>query len=138
MSKSLGNVISLSDGSESITRSVMSMYTDPKRIRATDPGTVEGNPVFIYHDAFNPDREMVEDLKTRYRLGKVGDVEVNRYLNEALQKFLFPIRERRIEAENLDIRGILEKGTSDARLLAVETLERVKDLMHLRYEKLNR
>jgi tryptophanyl-tRNA synthetase len=138
MSKSLGNSISLSDDPETIRKIVMSMYTDPKRIRATDPGTVEGNPVFIYHDAFNPNRELVEDLKARYRLGEVGDVEVKMYLNDALQKFLLPIRERRMKSENLDIRGILEKGTSEARVLAIETTERVRDFMHLNYKNLNR
>lgn len=138
MSKSLGNVISLRDDSETIRKNIMSMYTDPKRIRATDPGTVEGNPVFIYHDAFNQNRELVEDLKARYRVGKVGDVEVKRHLDASLQSFLSPIRERRIKAESLDIREILYKGTLDARVLAIETLERVKGLMHLRYENLNR
>ena len=76
MSKSLGNTIHLSDEPDDVKKKVMRMYTDPKRVRADIPGTVEGNPVFVYHDAFNPDTAEVEDLKARYRAGKVGDVEV--------------------------------------------------------------
>ena len=78
----------------------MSMYTDPKRVRADIPGTVEGNPVFDYHDAFNPDKAEVEDLKARYRAGKVGDVEVKEKLAPALNAFLDPIRERRPQYES--------------------------------------
>jgi tryptophanyl-tRNA synthetase len=95
MSKSLNNAILLADDRETVDEKVMGMYTDPNRIRADIPGTVEGNPVFIYHDAFNPDTEEVEDLKTRYRKGKVGDVEVKRKLAKAINQFLEPIRERR-------------------------------------------
>src|SRR5215831_13549366 len=95
MSKSLGNTIHLSDSADEVKKKVMSMYTDPKRVRADVPGTVEGNPVFTYHDAFNPDLAEVEDLKTRYRTGKVGDVEVKRKLADALNRRLDPIRERR-------------------------------------------
>ena len=75
MSKSYGNTIDLSDSAADVEQKVRQMYTDPKRVRADIPGTVEGNPVFIYHDAFNPDRDEVEDLKTRYREGRVGDVD---------------------------------------------------------------
>src|SRR3989449_7836272 len=95
MSKSIGNTIMLSDGAETVRRKVMSMYTDPTRLRATDPGHVRGNPVFVYHDAFNQDRDEVNDLKRRYRAGKVGDVEVKRKLAAALNRFLEPNRERR-------------------------------------------
>ena len=84
MSKSYGNTIDLSDDAETVRKKVMQMYTDPKRVRADIPGTVEGNPVFIYHDAFNPDTAEVEDLKARYRAGKVGDVEVKKKLAKAL------------------------------------------------------
>ena len=84
MSKSYGNAIDLSDDAETVRKKVMSMYTDPKRVRADIPGTVEGNPVFTYHDAFNPDTGEVEDLKARYRAGKVGDVEVKKKLAAAL------------------------------------------------------
>ena len=91
MSKSLGNTIHLSDTTDEVKKKVMRMYTDPKRVRADIPGTVEGNPVFIYHDAFNPDRGEVEDLKSRYRAGKVGDVEVKTKLATALNAYLDPI-----------------------------------------------
>ena len=92
MSKSLGNAIFLSDDEKTVNQKVRGMYTDPNRIRADIPGTVEGNPVFIYHDAFNPDVDEVNDLKARYRLGKVGDVEVKRKLARAINAFLEPIR----------------------------------------------
>ena len=86
MSKSLGNTIHLSDEPDEVKKKVMRMYTDPKRVRADIPGTVEGNPVFIYHDAFNPDTAEVEDLKARYRAGKVGDVEVKTKLAQRAQR----------------------------------------------------
>ena len=95
MSKSLGNTIHLSDEPDEVKKKVMRMYTDPKRVRADIPGTVEGNPVFVYHDAFNPDTAEVDDLKARYRAGKVGDVEVKTKLANALNAYLAPIRERR-------------------------------------------
>jgi tryptophanyl-tRNA synthetase len=95
MSKSLNNAIFLSDTPQEVERKVMRMYTDPKRVRADIPGRVEGNPLFIYHDAFNPHREEVEELKTRYRAGKVGDVEVKQKLALALNAMLDPMRERR-------------------------------------------
>ena len=95
MSKSLGNTIHLSDTADEVKKKVMRMYTDPKRVRADIPGTVEGNPVFIYHDAFNPNMAEVDDLKARYRAGKVGDVEVKTKLAAALNAHLDPIRERR-------------------------------------------
>ena len=95
MSKSLDNAIFLSDDAAMVRRRVFSMYTDPNRVRADIPGTVEGNPVFIYHDAFNPNKAEVEDLKARYRAGQVGDVEVKEKLAAALNNFLEPMRERR-------------------------------------------
>ena len=98
MSKSYGNTIDLSDDAETVRKKVMQMYTDPKRVRADIPGTVEGNPVFVYHDAFNPNVAEVEDLKARYRAGKVGDVEVKKKLAAALNGVLDPMRERRAEA----------------------------------------
>src|ERR1700730_9303635 len=94
MSKSLGNCIYLGDSPDAVRTRVMSMFTDPKRIHLTDPGTVEGNPVFTYHDVFNPDKAEVEDLKERYRRGTVGDVEVKEKLFKALNTFLEPIRTR--------------------------------------------
>ena len=95
MSKSIGNCIYLSDSPDQVRKRVMSMFTDPTRIHPTDPGHVEGNPVFTYHDVFNPDKAEVEELKERYRKGTVGDVEVKQKLFKALNEFLEPIRARR-------------------------------------------
>jgi tryptophanyl-tRNA synthetase len=135
MSKSLGNTIHLSDSAEDVKKKVRQMYTDPKRVRADIPGTVEGNPVFIYHDAFNSNVEEVEDLKTRYRAGKVGDVEVKTKLASALNAHLDPIRERRaaLLAKPGAIRDILFEGSRRARVVAVETMERVRDAMKISY-----
>jgi tryptophanyl-tRNA synthetase len=135
MSKSLGNTINLSDDPETVRRQVMRMYTDPTRLHPTDPGHVEGNPVFTYHDAFNPDREEVEALKERYRAGRVGDVEVKRRLIAALNDFLTPIRERRREYEQRpdDVQDILRAGTQRGREVAGETMARVRSAMHLDY-----
>jgi tryptophanyl-tRNA synthetase len=135
MSKSLGNTIHLSDTPEDLKKKVMRMYTDPKRIRADIPGTVEGNPVFVYHDAFNPNAAEVEDLKTRYRAGKVGDVEVKTKLANALNARLDPIRERRAAmlAKPDRLKELLFEGSRRARVVAVGTMERVRDAMKIRY-----
>jgi tryptophanyl-tRNA synthetase len=135
MSKSIGNTIHLSDSAEEVRKKVMSMYTDPKRVRADIPGTVEGNPVFTYHDAFNPDVLEVEDLKTRYRAGKVGDVEVKTKLASALNAHLDPIREKRsaLLAKPGTIREIVFEGSRRARAVAVETMDRVRDAMNISY-----
>jgi len=135
MGKSLNNAINLSDDAKTVERKVMSMYTDPNRVRPTDPGTVEGNPVFIYHDTFNPDRAEVDDLKERYRKGTVGDVEVKKKLAAALEGFIAPIRERRAELERKPgvIDEILEAGTARARAEAQKTLHEVRQAMRLDY-----
>jgi tryptophanyl-tRNA synthetase len=135
MSKSYGNAIDLADDAETVRKKVMSMYTDPKRIRADVPGTVEGNPVFMYHDAFNANLEEVEDLKGRYRLGKVGDVEVKKKLVAALEAVLAPMRERRAEvlARPGRVREILFDGSARARVVARETMERVREAVKVRY-----
>jgi tryptophanyl-tRNA synthetase len=135
MSKSLGNTIHLSDSADDVKNKVRQMYTDPKRVRADIPGTVEGNPVFTYHDAFNPDVAEVEDLKTRYRAGRVGDVEVKTKLANALNAHLDPIRERRASllASPGTMRDILFEGSRRARLVAVETMDRVRDAMKISY-----
>jgi tryptophanyl-tRNA synthetase len=135
MSKSLGNAIMLSDDSDEVRRRVMSMYTDPTRLRATDPGTVEGNPVFIYHDAFNPDRDEVADLKTRYREGRVGDVEVKKKLFAALDTFIAPIRQRRAEyaAQPEIVDEILHAGNERMRRVAADTIAQVRDAMGITY-----
>jgi len=111
------------------------MYTDPKRVRADIPGTVEGNPVFMYHDAFNPDAAEVDDLKTRYRAGKVGDVEVKTKLARALNAYLAPLRERRLEvmANPGHLRDVVMDGSRKARLVAQATMERVRDAVKLKY-----
>jgi tryptophanyl-tRNA synthetase len=135
MSKSYGNTIDLSDDEETVTKKVKQMYTDPKRVRADIPGTVEGNPVFEYHKAFNPDLAEVEDLKTRYRAGKVGDVEVKTKLARALNLTLAPLRERRREvmAHPDRVREIIVEGSRKARSVAKVTMERVRDAVRLRY-----
>lgn len=135
MSKSYDNAISLSDDAAAVDRKVMRMYTDPKRIRADIPGTVEGNPVFTYHDAFNPDADEVDDLKTRYRAGAVGDVEVKRKLARALNAALDPLRERRAEvlARPGRVREILMDGSLRARRIARETMEQVREAVGLAY-----
>jgi len=135
MSKSYGNTINLSDDSDAVTKKVRQMYTDPKRIRADIPGTVEGNPVFMYHDAFNKDTAEVEDLKARYRAGKVGDVEVKTKLAAAMNATLEPMRERRraVLSKPDRIREIAVEGSRKARLVAQATMERVRDAVKLRY-----
>jgi tryptophanyl-tRNA synthetase len=136
MSKSYANTIDLGDDAGTVEKKVRQMYTDPKRIRADIPGTVEGNPVFTYHDAFNPDTAEVEDLKARYREGKVGDVEVKTKLAKALNAHLEPIRERRaaLLAKPGALREILHEGSRKARVVAGETMERVRAAVKLKYE----
>ena len=135
MSKSYNNTIDLSDTAEDVVKKVRQMYTDPKRVRADIPGTVEGNPVFIYHDAFNPNTAEVDDLKARYRAGKVGDVEVKTKLAAAINTLLDPIRARRADALKRpdDIRDILLAGSQRARAVAQETMERVRAAVKLKY-----
>ena len=135
MSKSMGNVISLSDDPEIVTRQVMSMYTDPTRIHATDPGHVEGNPVFAYHDAFNANKEEVEELKERYRAGRVGDVEVKKSLASALNAFLDPIRERRARYEERPdlVQEALLEGSRQAQKVAQATMAEVREKMGILY-----
>ena len=133
MSKSKGNVIELRFSEDQVNKAVMSMYTDPKRLKATDPGTVEGNPLFQYHDAFNPDKAKVEDFKKRYKEGTVGDVEVKKDLAEALNNFLSPIREKREYYENnpKEVENALLPGTNNARKIANETMKMVRSAMKI-------
>ncbi|MFO7894601.1 MAG: tryptophan--tRNA ligase [Longimicrobiales bacterium] len=135
MSKSLGNAILLSDDEATVNEKVMKMFTDPNRVRADIPGRVEGNPVFIYHDHFNPDTEEVDDLKDRYRQGAVGDVEVKRKLARALNAFLDPVRERRADFSARDglVKEILHDGNEAARGVARETMARVHEAMGMTY-----
>lgn len=133
-SSSLGNVINLSDDVETVTQKVEGMYTDPKRIRADIPGEVKGNPLFIYHEAFNDDSDEVAELEERYRKGKVGDVEVKRRLSVALNRFLEPIRERRqrYAAQASLVDEILAQGTKRMREEARETMALVRQAMGFR------
>ena len=137
MSKSLQNAIYLSDDGETVRKKVMSMYTDPKRLHATDPGKVEGNPVFIYHEVFNSDKEEVAELKRRYRKGEVGDVEVKERLSRALNSFLRPSgRGARGTTTNLPSWRIsLRRGNARAKSEARETLRLVRQAMGLAYSE---
>ncbi len=133
MSKSKGNAIMLSDPTDEVNKKVRSMFTDPNRIRADIPGRVEGNPVFEYHDAFNPDEAQINDFKDRYRKGKVGDVEVKVALAEALNDFLDPVRERRAHFQkNMPfVEDVLMQGVRRGRAIAKETMQRVRDAMRI-------
>jgi len=135
MSKSLGNCIFLADSAEEVQKKVMSMYTDPTRLKPTDPGTVEGNPVFIYHEAFNPNKEEIEDLKNRYRAGTVGDVEVKQKLIIAINNLLEPMRVRRAElASNPEkIEAILKDGVEKGKVITGEVLAKAKEAMKINY-----
>ncbi len=135
MTKSLNNAIYLSDSSGEVERKVMSMYTDPNRIHQTDPGKVEGNPVFVYLDAFGQDRGKINELEKRYRTGQVGDIEVKKYLAEILNNFLDPLRKKRAEYENKPelVDKILKEGTEKVRAEAQKTLQEVKRAMKIDY-----
>ncbi len=144
MSKSLGNCIYLADDAETIKKKVMSMYTDPNHIKVDDPGQVEGNVVFTYLDVFAKDEDFVkylpeyknlDELKNHYRHGGLGDMVIKKFLNNILQEFLKPIRERREElAKNIEyVYRVLENGTKDARIHAKKTVDRVKQAMKIDY-----
>lgn len=135
MSKSLGNAIFLSDSEDEVYKKVMGMFTDPKHIKAEDPGAIEGNPVFAYLDIFGKDKEVIKEMKEHYQKGGLGDVKVKKYLNEVLQEFLKPIREKRKEfaKDPAEIMKILEKGTKRAREKAGQTLKEVRKVMKLDY-----
>lgn len=137
MSKSAGNVINLSDDSATIKKQVMAMFTDPARVHGDEPGKVEGNPVFVYLDAFASDKnkEKVDEYKKKYKEGTVKDVEVKEFLIEVLEEFLAPIRAKRAEFEKQsDLIGeILKEGTEKARKEAQETLRLVKKAMKIDY-----
>jgi len=133
MHASYGNTIALGDSPEETARKVMEMYTDPTRIHASDPGHIQGNPVFDYLEIFDPDREALEDLKLRYQQGGVGDVVVKRHLAETLNAYLAPLRGRRQEliARPDDLHDVLRAGTEFARPIAESTLEEVMKKMGL-------
>ena len=135
MSKSLGNAIFLSDDEKTVRDKVMKMYTDPTRIHPTDPGHVEGNPVFTYLDAFagGSDKKKVDEYKEQYKKGKVGDIQVKQFLAQVLNQFLKPIREKRaqLEKESGLIEKILVDGTKRTREEARRTLDEVRNVMGL-------
>ncbi len=131
MSKSAGNAILLSDDEATLRKKVRKMYTDPNRVRADIPGTVEGNPVFSYLDAFSHQKEKVEEFKARYQEGRVSDVEVKDFLFEELRSFLKPIHEKRkeIEKEPKYVEQVLYEGTMHMREVAAATLKAVRSAM---------
>jgi tryptophanyl-tRNA synthetase len=133
MGKSLGNAILLSDPPDVASKKVMGMYTDPQHVRADMPGTVEGNPVFRYLDAFDPDQGAVEELKYRYRAGGLGDVAVKRRLIDVLEVFLAPIRTRRSELarDPAMVERVLREGTARGRAVVRQTLGEVRRALHL-------
>jgi tryptophanyl-tRNA synthetase len=133
MSKSLGNAIYLSDPADVVARKVMGMFTDPQHVRAEDPGRVEGNAVFSYLDAFDPDRDGVEALKERYRAGGLGDVAVKKRLVGVLEEFLAPIRQRRAELARDPgaVMGLLREGTVRGREVVSRTVGEVREAMRL-------
>ena len=144
MSKSLGNCIYLSDEPDVIKQKIMSMYTDPDHIRVQDPGKVEGNPVFVYLDAFSrpehfaeflPEYENLDALKAHYQRGGLGDVKVKKFLNNVMQAELAPIRERRHMWEQRldDVKQILKQGSATARKAAAATLHDVRAAMQINY-----
>jgi tryptophanyl-tRNA synthetase len=135
MSKSLNNAIFLSDDADTVQKKVMSMYTDPKRLKATDPGTVENNPLWIFHETFNPDKQWVAESEEAYRQGKIGDVACKRKLVEVLNTVIEPIRSRRKHYEQRpdDVIDALRKGTQKANLVAEETLSLAKKAMKQDY-----
>lgn len=135
MGKSANNAIYLSDDAKTVETKVRGMFTDPNRVRPDIPGRVEGNPVFIYHDAFNPDTAEVDDLKERYRTGRVGDVEVKRKLTAALNTFLDPIRERRAtyQAQPGYIEDLISTGNARTSEVAAQTVALMEDAMGMTY-----
>lgn len=135
MSKSLGNTIYLSEEEDALYKKVMGMYTDPNHLRVSDPGNVEGNPVFAYLDAFDSDVQEVARLKEAYKSGGLGDVVLKKYLFEVLNTFLAPIRKRRKEvAQDMDlVRAMVKDGTEKARSVAADTMHEVRERMYLNY-----
>lgn len=133
MGKSLNNAIYLKDDRETVNRKIRSMYTDPKRIRADIPGTVEGNPLFIYHDQFNPNIDEVNEFKHLYRLGKIGDMVIKKRLMEVINRTLDPIRERRVYYEERKdmVKTLLMEHTHEAREVAEDNLNRIREAISI-------
>jgi tryptophanyl-tRNA synthetase len=135
MSKSLNNAIYLGDDADSIQKKVMGMYTDPNRKKATDPGTVENNPLWIFHETFNPDRQWVTETEDLYRRGLIGDVPCKKKLVEVLVTLIEPIRQRRVALQNDPghVLKVLQDGTRRAREVADETLRLAKKCLRQDY-----
>ena len=135
MGKSLNNAIYLSDTAEELRKKVFMIKTDPNRVRATDPGTVEGNTIFAYHDTFNPNKEEVEELKARYRKGTVGDVEVKQKLYDAMNEMLEPIRVRREEAasKKKELLDIVIENNGKVRKEAQNVVNAMKEAMKISF-----
>lgn len=131
MSKSANNSIYLSDDAKTVEKKVRTMYTDPNRIHANIPGNVEGNPVFQYHDVFNPNKTQVEEFKRRYREGGIGDVEIKEALYESLNTFLTPIRERRAAIPKGMVEKVVWEGTLKMIELSNQVLKEMKSQMGL-------
>ena len=138
MSKSLNNCIYLIDNQEEINKKVMKMFTDPNRTSPDIPGKVEGNPVFIYHDIFNQNKAEVDEFKERYKKGKIGDVEIKKSLAKNINLFLEPIRERRsqLKKNRSEIFDIIMDGSTRARKLAKENIDRIKDSMKISFKEI--
>ena len=138
MSKSLNNCIYLIDNQEEVNKKVMKMFTDPNRTSPDIPGKVEGNPVFIYHDIFNQNKAEVDEFKERYKKGKIGDVEVKKSLAKNINLFLEPIRERRsqLKKNRSEIFDIIMDGSTRARKLAKENIDRIKDSMKISFKEI--
>jgi tryptophanyl-tRNA synthetase len=135
MSKSLNNAIFLGDDADAIAKKVKAMYTDPRRLKATDPGTTENNPLWIFHDTFNPDKAWVEEAKAKYRAGTIGDMECKKRLIEVLVEVIGPIQKRRDEfaKDPGEVLRILQQGTEKANIVAQETLKLAKAAMRQDY-----
>lgn len=131
MSKSFNNAIYLSDDTDTIQKKIMSMYTDPNRLRATDPGTIENNPLWIFHDTFNHDKSWVDDAKDKYRLGQIGDVVCKKKLIEVIVALLEPMQKRRAEFLGNDdhLLSVIREGAAKANAVAAQTLQEAKMLL---------
>lgn len=135
MSKSLNNAIFLADSEDDLQKKVMRMYTDPNHIKVEDPGQIEGNTVFEYLDAFGKDKEKIQELKSHYQQGGLGDVKVKKYLFEVLNELLTPVRRKRkeLEQDKNYVMSLLKEGTEKTLIVAEQTLKEVKEAMKLNY-----
>ena len=135
MSKSLNNSILLSDDEDTIKKKIMGMYTDPKRLKATDPGTIENNPLWVFHDTFNPDKTWVNEAKEKYQQGTIGDVQCKRQLVDVIVELIKPMQERRQQynQDPAELLSILKLGAEKANAIAEKTLKQVKEVIAQNY-----